>query len=235
MGACSFDRAMHPPGSSVSLSVERPRDHPWLRAAVWALDARLRLRYGVREYTHRPECMFRIQVTRAGPALTLSDGTRLRSGDRIIELHVWNEQFPRMAGRGPTLGWAARINRSMELSLQELAGYLDRCGLDDVAAVRANMGTGPDEERRRFARFMARFGFEAMPVREPRSLAERMHRLGENILICAMVLARNPIAFRPSLLWRGRLEIYLSRRCLDERYGPRRGAKERWRGEGPQA
>jgi YkoP domain len=226
---------MHPLGSSVSFPVERPRDHSWLRAALWALDARLRLRHGVREYTRSRECMFRIQVTRAAADLTLCDGTRLRAGDRIIDLHVWNEQFPRMAARGPTLGWAARINRSMELSLQELATHLTCQGLADIAAVRANMGTGPDEERRRFARFMARFGFEAMPAREPGSLAERMHRLGENVLVCAMVLARNPAAFRPSLLWRGRLEMYLSRRCLEERYGLPHRAKERPHGVGPQA
>jgi hypothetical protein len=226
---------MHPRGSSVSFLVERPRDHPWLRAAVGALDARLRLRYGVREYTHRPDCMFRIQVTRAAADLTLSDGARLRAGDRLIDLHVWNEQFPRMAARGPTLGWAARINRSMELSLRELASHLDHCGLDDIAAIRANMGIGPDEERRRFARFMARFGFGAMPAREPVSLAERMRQLGENILICAAVLARNPAALRPSFLLRGRLEMYLSRRCLEEHYGLRGRAKERPHREGPRA
>jgi hypothetical protein len=219
--------AMHSPGSSVSFPVARPRDHPWLRAAVWALDARLRLRYGVREYTRRPDCMFRIQVTRAAADLTLSDGSRLYAGDRIIDLHVWNEQFPRMAASGPTLGWAARINRSIELSLQELASHLARRrDLDDIAAVRANMGTGLAAERRRFARFMARFGFEAIPARAPRSPAERIQRLGENILICAMVLARNPVALRGRFLWCGRIELYLFRRRLDERYGPLGRAQE---------
>ena len=70
------------------------RQFPWLEAMVIALDDRLRLRQGVIEYTKSPYCLFRIQLAASIADYVLSDGTSVRSGDRIANLHVWNEQFP---------------------------------------------------------------------------------------------------------------------------------------------
>ena len=100
------------------------RQFPWLEAMVAALDDRLRLRHGVIEYTSSSECLFRIQLVASDESYVLSDGTCIRRGDRVANLHVWNEQFPCFAGKGPTLAWARRVNQAFELSLRELAGFL---------------------------------------------------------------------------------------------------------------
>jgi hypothetical protein len=205
--------------SSASILAKRRYDHPWLRAAVWALDARLRHRNGVSEYTRRQDCLFRMQIAALARDLRLADGTRLRRGDRILDLHVWNEQFPRMAAPGPTLGWGGRVKRGIDLSLRELARHLAvRPDLDDVHAVRACLSADMAGPSARLARFMMRYGFEATEA-QISPLAERMHQIGQNILIAAMVLASNPAAFRAHSLWRGRTEMYLSRRFLEEHYG----------------
>jgi hypothetical protein len=190
---------------------------------VWVLDARLRLRYGVSEYALRTDCIFRMGIVAAAGDLRLADGTPLRCGDRIIDLHVWNEQFPRMAAIGPTLGWGGRLTRGIDQSLRELAQYLaGRPDLDDVCAVRVRLNTDAATPSGRLPRLMARYGFEATAAQAPASLAARLHRLGQNTLIAAMVLATNPAAFRTRCLWQGRVEMYLSRRCLEMRYAPRR-------------
>lgn len=207
------------PASSASIPARRTRGHRWLPTAVWALDARLRLRHGVSEYTRCEDCIFRMALAASRRDLTLADGTGLRAGDRVIDLHVWNEQFPRMLPAGPTLGWAKQIKRSIDLSLRELARHLaSRCDLDDVRAVRACLRTDVAETFGRLARFMARYGFEAIAA-APAPPAERMHRLGENIVTAAMVLASNPAAFRTRCLWHSRIEMYLSRASLEARYG----------------
>jgi len=88
------------------------RQFPWLEAMVAALDDRLRVRHGVIEYTNSPECLFRIQLAASNDDYVLSDGTCIRAGDRVVNLHVWNEQFPYFTGKGPTLpGGAASIRR----------------------------------------------------------------------------------------------------------------------------
>src|ERR1700758_3819977 len=96
---------------------------PWLEAIVAALDDRLRQRHGVIEYTNSPECLFRIQLVTSSENYMLSDGTCICHGDRVANLHVWNEQFPCFPGKGPTLSWARRVNQAFELSLRELAGF----------------------------------------------------------------------------------------------------------------
>lgn len=196
------------------------KQFPWLEAVVAALDDRLRLRHRVVEYTNSPECLFRIQLISSEEDYVLSDGTCVRAGDRIIKLHVWNEQFPCFSGKGPTLAWARRVNHAFELSLRELARYLEsRRDLEDVAAICAIMSLEPAERSAQLARFVSRFGFERIAAANSRSFRQQMHWLGENILISMIVLARNAAALRTGTLRRDRTLVFLSRRELRRRYG----------------
>lgn len=199
-------------------------DHPWLAALLAVLDRRLRLRYGVREYTRSADCVFRMHVGASTAHVLLPDGTCVRAGDRVIILHLWNEQVPAFPRQGPTLGWALRITRLLDVSLRELAAYLaTRTDLDDVAALYAEVSSGSPEESAQIARIMGRYGFERAALQRPRSVSERLHRLGENILIAMMVLVHNPAALRAGSLWRDRTPLVLSRRVLQRRYGLERG------------
>jgi hypothetical protein len=54
---------------------------------------------GVFEYSRKPDCIFRAQLSRLSSDVLLSDGTFGRSGDRVIDLHLWNEQIPVAYGR----------------------------------------------------------------------------------------------------------------------------------------
>jgi hypothetical protein len=187
---------------------------------VAALDDRLRLRHGVIEYTNSPDCLFRIQLVTSDENYVLSDGTCIRPGDRVVNLHVWNEQFPCFAGKGPTLAWARRVNQAFDLSLRELSAFLDgRRDRDDVVGICANMSLEPAERSAQLVRFVGRFGFERVAAVSSRSFRQQMHWFGENILISMMVLARNAAALRPDTLRRDRTLVFLSRRELRRRYG----------------
>jgi hypothetical protein len=196
------------------------RQFPWLETMVAALDDRLRLRHGVIEYTNSSECLFRVQFLASSENYVLSDGTCIRPGDRIANLHVWNEQFPCFADKGPTLAWARRVNLAFEFSLRELTVFLDgRRDLDDVVAICANMSLQPAERSAQLVRFVSRFGFESIAVANSRSFRQQMHWFGENILISMIVLARNAAALRSDTLRRDRTLVFLSRRELRRRYG----------------
>jgi hypothetical protein len=193
---------------------------PWLEAVVAALDDRLRLRHRVIEYTSSPECLFRIQLVTSHEDYVLSDGTCVRAGDRVIKLHVWNEQFPCFTGKGPTLAWARRVNHAFDFSLRELAGFLEgRRDLDDVTTICANLSLEPVERSGQLVRFVSRFGFESITAASSRSFRQQMHWFGENILISMMVLARNAAALRADTLRRDRTLVFLSRQELRRRYG----------------
>jgi hypothetical protein len=196
------------------------RQFPWLEAVVAALDDRLRLRHRVIEYTNSPDCMFRIQLVTSEDDYVLSDGTCVRAGDRLVKLHVWNEQFPCFTEKGPTLAWARRVNHAFDRSLRELAGYLeDRREFDDIVAISANLSLEPAERSGQLVRFVGRFGFERIAAASSRSFRQQMHWFGENILISMMVLARNAAALRADTLRRDRTLVFLSRRELRRRFG----------------
>jgi hypothetical protein len=159
-----------------------------------------------------------MQITRSTDGLLLRDGTRVRPGDRIINLHFWTEQVPLIPPAGPTFGWARHISRIFESSLQELARHLAaRADVEDIAAIRASLALGSAARSDQVSRLLSHFGFEAAPRQEEPSVAERIHRYGENILISLMVLARNPTTMRSDTLRRGRVVLYLSRRSLELR------------------
>jgi hypothetical protein len=196
------------------------REWSFIGALVSAIDARLRHRYGVGEYTGRPDCIFRIQIDRVSEETTLRDGTRLCRDDRVVDLHLWNEQLPRMAANGPTFGWALRFSRGFEASLRELATYLaTRPDLEDVAAIRAYMSIGSAAQRDQLSRVVGRFGFETIAPTRPPTVRERARRFCENILFSMMVYARNPAGLRRDALRRDRTLAYLSRQTLQSRYG----------------
>lgn len=195
----------------------------WIKLLVDSIDRRLRSRYGVREFTSNPRCIFRVQIARAGLDHMLADGTQIGADDRVIDLHLWNEQLPPMDDSGPTLGWARRMSTALDLSLRELMVWLERQrDLDDVAAIRANMKFGGRSQSDQLAKISARFGFQRVDAPQVQlSAGEGLHRIGDSILISMMTLARNAAAFRFSKIWRDCTPVYLSRRSLLRRYRQR--------------
>src|SRR5438876_7927751 len=65
--------------------------HFWLDKLIFGLDRVLRRWQSVVEFTHDPACILRIKVGRLDRDFVLADGTAGHSGDRFIDLHLWNE------------------------------------------------------------------------------------------------------------------------------------------------
>jgi len=131
---------------------------------VFAIDGCLQWREGVFEYSHQPDCIFRAQLSRLSSDVLLSDGTFGRPGDRVIDLHLWNEQIPVTPIAGYSLAWGCRFNRSFAKSLGGLDQFLmNKPELSDVSIIRANINLDP------LHRIAARHGFEA--IRDPIKLS----------------------------------------------------------------
>jgi hypothetical protein len=192
-----------------------------LNTLVSIIDRALRARQRIFEYSDRPNCVFRIELTTLPCDIALSDGTRLSAGSRFISLHLWNEHLPPFPARGPTLGWARRMCREFEMSLEELAAFIDNnAALEDVIAVGGKMMFGSTDQIELVAHFAGRFGFvRSIDPAPDHSIAERLHAIGENILISMIVIARNPGAFRADLFHRDRVPVYLRREELMRRFG----------------
>jgi hypothetical protein len=195
--------------------------HPWLARAVFALDGGLRRYHGVCEYTGHPECILRLRIGRLQRPLVLSDNCRYARGERIIDLHLWNEQMPVIVGDISGLAWGRRVKRCFESSLRELVHFLSQHpDLADIRLIRAEMSFGTADQSAQLKRIMAHYGFETAPYGSTRRRG-RLRRAGENILISMMVLARNNAALRSDSLRRDRIEVFAPRKVLERRYGSR--------------
>ncbi len=187
---------------------------------VDTLDRILRRRLKVVEFSDSPDCLFRMQIIKAEEELLLDDGTLLQMGDRLVDLHFWNEQVPVTPEDGPTLAFARRIERCLDTSLSELARYLSsHDDLADVKAIRGQMSLGSSARSKQIARIAERYGFKSFSRPKPASIGIALHRFGENILVSLLVLRRNPRAVRRDTLRRDRTLTYLSRGDLNTRYG----------------
>lgn len=195
------------------------RSWPWLMRPVLRLDRLLRERQGIYEYTRHPGCLFRIEQAQADETLSLGDGTCILHGEPVLKLHLWNEQIPLIGPHGPTIGWARRASRAVEVSLRELARYLrSRTELEQFTAICADMRLATARESAQLARIVTRYGFE--PRRDFKGSRHGvLHSFGESILMCMLVLATNPAALRGSVFRRDYVRVYLSRRTLQRRYG----------------
>lgn len=199
---------------SVELSAKRGLRafHPeqW----VFGLDRWLRQWLGIYEFTAHRECLFRVEHCLAEENLLLSDGVRVRRGDPLLKIHLWNEHVPVMDQRGPTIAWARRASRAIETSLRELARHLAQSrDLDTVVALCADMRLAPARQCAKLTRIVARYGFETP---KDRSIGRPglLRRIGENILMVMLVLATNPIAFRAAVLRRDHARVVISRAKL---------------------
>lgn len=194
--------------------------HPWFAEMVFALDAMLRQRQRVVEYTTNPACIFRVQLARAECEFDLADQTHIRQGDLMLNLHLWNEQIPPIPPTGATIAWARRFCRQFELSLCELARYCAaHRDLHNVAALSANVAQATRQQCAQLTNIMRRFGFEPASATTSTRSDAGLRRLGENILISAMVLAQNPVALRADSLRRDRTLLLLPRTTLFDRFG----------------
>jgi hypothetical protein len=197
----------------------------WMRQIGLRIDDGLRRWKGVREYNHDPQCVFRMQPEIARRDVTLTDGTVMHRGDRLVLIHLWNEQVPEIPPGGPTLVWGRTLGRMMGWSLHELANFLAvNPEFDNALAIRADLALATSRHTAQLLRIMQHFGFEAVPETGPTSSKERIHRCGENILGLLLVLAVNPELARLSILWRVRSTVMISRTALDRRYGRARHA-----------
>jgi YkoP domain len=205
---------------SVELSAKRGLRAIHPEQWVFSLDRWLRRWHGVYEFSAHRDCLFRAERCCAEAGLLLADGVRVRRGDALLKVHLWNEHMPAMGPDGPTVAWARRASRAIETSLRELARHVAQSSeLDPVVAVCADMRLATVQQSAQLARIVGRFGFErAKDSRVGRP--GRLRLIGENILMVLLVLATNPIAFRAAVLRRDHARVVISRAKLLRLYRP---------------
>ena len=95
------------------------------RSLIRRLDAFLRSRQRIFEFSNHPHCLLRVSVTECKRPVRLEDGTELTPGDAIGELHLYNDHLPIIPADGPGVAWANEAQRHLRESLRRLALSLE--------------------------------------------------------------------------------------------------------------
>lgn len=187
-----------------------------MRRLVRTLDELQRRRLGIREFCDDPECLFRIRVARAERPLAVADG-EVPAGAQVLELHFWNEHFPRLPPSGLDLAWAARGQHMLIASLRKLARHLrDAPDLRSVAAVIGVTVLISPGEASAPEKLLSRLGFASAPYRSPLG---RIGEFWENLYTWLIMWTFNGTTLRLRHLSRlHRMEVWMSKEEFVRRY-----------------
>lgn len=196
-----------------------------LRTMVRRFDILLRRQAHVQEFTQDEGCILRIAFSTCKRDIELSDGTKIRSGDRICELHFWNERIPPMPPEGPDLRWGLSFYRLAVTSLRSLAAYVAaEQGLEDIVTFGGQMALPGGDDSSPLASAAAQVGFDVVNLTLEAGRWGRFKHFWENIYSWALIWTFNPGSLGGKRFLRlQRYQFWMSRRTLLQRYGNEQG------------
>ena len=190
-----------------------------LHRCVRGVDKALRKAMAIREFCGRPTCIFRMAARRSTKHILLADGTEIFPGDRVGDLHLWNENIQRTLGTAVGLGVGARFRTAFLESLQDLALHAATDQeMMEVKAFRAQVCWLWRSRKVNLEAIIRQCGFTIVSS-EPLWI-ERVHDIFENLLIYSLVWSFNPKGLRRRRLTPLRLQLWISREELLRRHMP---------------
>jgi ceramide glucosyltransferase len=190
-----------------------------LARSIRRLDAHLRRKQGIFEFSHDPRCLLRVSLEPAVMELAFADGTRIGAGEPVAILHLWNEHLLKVSRDGPDLRWATGMRKLMQFTLHELAiaaqadPRLRRAKAFGGTALFTSRG-GPSQ----VAKMASRFGFKWIADTRKPSVVRSIHDFFQNFLVFGLQWAFNPAGLKGKDFLRPREHLYMSREELLDRH-----------------
>lgn len=182
--------------------------------AVRCLDRFLRYRLQIHEFRDQPDCLLRISKSRSNGFVTLEDGCEIKSGDTLLELHLWNEHLSLVGDPIHAFAWGLRLLKLLRFSLMLLADHVEaEPEWADIKAVHACFVTC----LQRPEQILRHLGFSITPP--PRSAGRKIHDYFENYLVYALIWAFHPCGIRRRQKDLKRIDLWLSKSSLLKIYG----------------
>ena len=190
-----------------------------LHLCVRGVDRGLRKAMAIREFCGKPTCIFRMSERSSPKHVLLADGTEIHAGDRVGDLHLWNENIARTLGTTVGLGVGVRFRTAFLDSMQDLALHAATDQqMSDIRAFRAKACWLWRSRKANLEAIIRQCGFTI--VSPDPAWIERVHDAFENLLIYSLVWSFNRKGLRRRRLTPLRLQLWISRQDLLRRHLP---------------
>ena len=159
-----------------------------IQGAIFQLDRVLRRWQRIFEFCRADDCLLRVAIARAQKPLALPDGSEIRPGDQVLEIHWWNEHVARLVADKPALARAKCLLALVQHSFEQLAQYIATAPeAKDVLFVHGNAVLPMRSRRNEIAVRVRQYGFWTVPPGA--GLVERVHDYFEKYLVWALLWA----------------------------------------------
>lgn len=160
-----------------------------MRAVIRRFDQFLARQYGLFNFCDEPDCVLRLQVS-TSPHRLCFPNQLVEAGEKVLLLHLWNEQIPAVSKEGIDLAWVKNMQRSFLKSLRAVGTYMqtEPC-MADIRAVGGETVLMLVGTRHSGERFMERLGFYVEPYEAPLG---RFGEFWENFYSWFLMWAYNP-------------------------------------------
>ncbi|MGA7329101.1 MAG: hypothetical protein WBX25_32590, partial [Rhodomicrobium sp.] len=194
------------------LSAMRSIGADFLQRLVRVTDAALRRIGGISEFETEDDGLLRIAEGHAEHDFVFRDGSHVRQGQAVIELHLWNEHLPPFPDGGPELGWTERVRQRLMVSLHRLAmRIVDNTRLQGAQALRMTISIPILGQQSLLTGLLISTGFETGELVS----TMRILRFLDNIWVWLLTWTYNPRALAGWRFNRTRAEFWMSRaRCV---------------------
>ena len=190
-------------------------------SGIRGIDAVLRRRLRVTEFSSDPACILRISRSTSPRRVTLSDGAVVEAGAPLVVIHLWNERI----GVPTSLAdvrWARDFTGRLQASLGMLAEYLEKQQDSHVCAIHGEFGFAQDADSAQTERILRLLGFDAERGELPGRAFWR-HAFWANLFSWWLLRAYSPGSLnqKASFTRSRRFEIWMSHSTLAAMYGRR--------------
>lgn len=161
-----------------------------VRTFIRWIDRMLRRHYRVQIYSDHPDCLLRFSPGSSDVDMMLSDGTSIRAGDPLLDLHLWNERLASHVLPLDDLARGRALLRYLRTSLRLLNEWVMLSSSQGSSkAVRAEFGMFSD--MRQAEAILGRMGFDIVLKDNP-GLRIWRRTFWENLFSMALMWAFNP-------------------------------------------
>ena len=162
-----------------------------LKKLILFIERQLIKHYKVFDPIDDKNFIFRFNYSTSPYNLLLSDGTKIKKGESLLEIHLNNDNIVRLRNK-PDMAWGSIMGKRLKYSLKKTAELIRRSYFkNDIRAIKGEITLIPSRSGKINIGFFKAMGFDVYLKNKKRNFNEFF----ENLFAWMLIYAYNPFSF----------------------------------------